>query len=227
MIHVLIVCEGQTEETFVYQVLQPHLADIGRHVEPRLIATSSLSKGGSLNRDRVLRYLRNTLRERPDVYVTTFFDLYGLRPDFPGVSESPSCKDPIERATVIEAAFGRTVVDYSGCRPDRFFPHIQPFEFESLLFSNVERFSQVDPAWEEEIGDLRRIRDAAPSPEHINDGKDTHPSARLRPLKGYQKVLHGAAVTHRIGLRDIRSQCQHFGQWLSHMENLPALTREG
>ena len=226
MIHVLIVCEGQTEETFVNQVLQPHFAAIGRYVEPRLISTSSRSKGGSLSRDRVLLNLRNTLRERSDVYVTTFFDLYGLRAGFPGLAESSFQMDPIKRAASIETVFHQTVVDSAQCRPDRFFPHIQPFEFESLLFSGVERFSEVDPAWAEQIGELRRIRDSAPSPEYINDGEHTHPSARLRPLQGYRKVLHGAAVTHRIGLRDIRSQCRHFGEWLTHMENLQPLTKE-
>lgn len=227
MIHVLIVCEGQTEETFVNQVLQPHFGAIGRYVEPRLISTSSRSKGGSLSRDRVLLYLRNTLRERSDVYVTTFFDLYGLRPDFPGVSECPPQTDPIERAAAIETVFHRTVVENAQCLPNRFFPHIQPFEFESLLFSDVERFSDVDPAWQQRIGELRRVRNSAPSPEHINDGENTHPSARLSPLKGYRKVLHGTALTHRIGLRSIRSQCRHFGRWVSRMERLPLLTRKG
>ena len=37
---------------------------------------------------RVLLFLRNTLRERNDTHVTTFFDLYGLAPDFPGVAGS-------------------------------------------------------------------------------------------------------------------------------------------
>ena len=227
MIQVLIVCEGQTEETFVRKVLQPHFAGIGRYVEPRLIATSSHSKGGSLSRDRVLLYLRNTLRERSDVYVTTFFDLYGLRPDFPGVSDCSPHMDPLERARAVETAFHRTVVENTDFLPSRFFPHIQPFEFESLLFSDVARFGEVDPVWQNQIGELRRVRGAVPSPEHINDGENTHPSARLRPLQGYRKVLHGAAVTQRIGLRGIRAQCHHFGRWVSRMEGLPTLKRKG
>ncbi len=227
MIHVLIVCEGQTEEMFVNRVLQPHFASVRTLVEPRLIATSPRRKGGSLNRDRVLRHLRNTLRERSDVYVTTFFDLYGLRPDFPGLSESAFQTDPVERANAIEAVFPQTVIESARCLPGRFFPHIQPFEFESLLFSNVDRLPEVDPAWQSQVGSLRTAREMFTSPEHINDGEDTHPSARLRPLRGYKKVLHGAAITHRIGLRSIRSECRHFGRWLSRMENLPPLSQVG
>ncbi|MDE0131696.1 MAG: DUF4276 family protein [bacterium] len=223
MIHVLIVCEGQTEEMFVNRVLQPHFASVGTFVEPRLIATSLRGKGGRLNRDRVLRYLRNTLRERSDVYVTTFFDLYGLKPDFPGFSESTLHVDPVGRADAIEAVFHQTVVEITRCLPDRFFPHIQPFEFESLLFSNLDRLPEVDPAWQSQVGSLREVREMFTTPEHINDGEDTHPSARLRPLRGYKKVLHGAAITHRIGLRSIRSECRHFGRWLSRLENLPLL----
>lgn len=226
MIHVLIVGEGQTEEMFVNRVLQPHFAYVGVFVEPRLIATSPRAKGGSLNRDRVLRHLRNTLRERSDVYVTTFFDLYGLRPDFPGLSESATHVDPVGRADAIEAVFHQTVVQIAQCRPDRFLPHIQPYEFESLVFSDVERLPQVDPAWQHQVGSLRTVRESFPSPEHINDGYNTHPSARLRPLYGYKKVLHGAAITHRIGLSRIRSECRHFGHWLSRIENLPPLRQE-
>lgn len=226
MIPVLIVCEGQTEETFVNRVLQPHLAHVGTFVEPRLIATSPRGRGGSLNRDRVLRYLRNTLRERSDVYVTTFFDLYGLRADFPGLSESTPHVDPVGRADAIESVFHQTVIESAQCRPDRFFPHIQPYEFESLVFSDVERLPHVDPAWQRQVGTLQTVRGSFPSPEHINDGDNTHPSARLSPLRGYKKVLHGATITHRIGLRRIRSECHHFGQWLSRMENLPPLREE-
>ena len=95
-----------------------------------------------------LRYLRNTLRERGDVYVTTFFDLYGLKPDFPGIPEAAGIADPILRATTIEARFAEAVVSEAQCREDRFVPHIQPYEFEALLFSDVNRFPEVQSEWQ-------------------------------------------------------------------------------
>ena len=58
--------------------------DRKRIVMPRLIPTSRRAKRHALGGQRVLRFLRNTLLEREDVYVTTFFDLHGIRPDFPG-----------------------------------------------------------------------------------------------------------------------------------------------
>ena len=111
----------------------------------------------------------------------------------------------------------------AGCRRDRFLPHIQPYEFEALLFSETSQFAQEEPAWAESVGALEAARRRASSPEHINDGPATHPSARLEQLRGYRKVQHGSAVANRIGLDRIREECRHFAAWLSRIENLPAL----
>lgn len=128
MREVVVVGEGQTEETFVRDFLGPALANGNLFVCPRLIHTSPSSRGGALTPQRVLRFLRNTLRERKDTYVTTFFDLYGLHPDFPGVSQAARQPDPLKRATAVEAGFHETVVQEAGCRSDRFLPHIQPYD---------------------------------------------------------------------------------------------------
>src|ERR1041384_1857485 len=103
MINLIIVGEGQTEETFIRDVIAPYMASRDVMVQPRLIPTSKHgTKGGALKRERVLTYLRNTLRERADTYVTTFFDLYGLPTDFPGRASSSGIADPITRAQAIE-----------------------------------------------------------------------------------------------------------------------------
>lgn len=98
MTTVIVVCEGRTEAAFVREILQPQLAHDGIYMEPRLISTSSQAWGGALNIQRVRRYLRNTLRERRDTCVTTFFDLYGLPVNFPGRSDAHSPGDPLNRA---------------------------------------------------------------------------------------------------------------------------------
>ena len=187
-------------------------------VEPRLIPTSPEGRGGALSSQRVVRFLRKTLRERQDTHVSTFFDLYGLPADFPGLAGAPS--DPVARAEAIEAALHGEVVRAARCRPDRFVPHIQPYEFEALLFSEVSRFTEEEPAWAQWVGQLAEARRQASSPEHINDGQNTHPSARLLQLPGYRKVQHGLAVSARIGLDRIRAECRHFGAWLSRIETL-------
>ena len=203
------------------QILGPELADSNVFVEARLIPTSAKGKGGALSGQRVLRFLRNTLRQRRDTHVTTFFDLYGLPPDFPGPAGSPP--DPLDRAAAIEASLHEEVVRVARCRPDRFLPHIQPYEFEALLFSDTSHFAREQPEWEQGADELAEARRGAASPEHINDGPDTHPSARLDRLAGYQKVRHGTALAQRIGLDRIRDECRHFAGWLSRLESLPAL----
>ena len=218
MTFVTVVCEGRTEQAFVTDILSDALLDRSLFIEPRLIPTSAGARGGALSGQRVLRYLRDILRQRRDTYVTTFFDLYGLPTDFPGLVMAPN--DPVARATAIEESFHEEVVRVARCRPDRFLPHIQPYEFEALLFADPAQFGQFRPAWERAAGTLEADLRGASSPEHVNDGPSTHPSARLQQLPGYRKVQHGVAVAGRIGLDRIRAECRHFGAWLARIEAL-------
>jgi hypothetical protein len=226
LIEVIVVGEGQTEETFVREVLSPVLWGREIFLHSRLISTSPRAKGGVLSRDRVLRFLRNTLRERADTYVTTLVDLYALRPDFPGVAGAGTGTDPIARCALIEQGFTNEVVALSDCRPDRFIAHVQPYEFEALLFSDVSKFARVQSEWARFLPALEEARESATSPEHINDGPETHPSARLACLRepSYSKPLHGSRVAERIGIERIRGECQHFDRWLTRIEGLPSLS---
>ena len=222
-IHIVVVCEGETEETFVNNILAPNLGNKDVFVEPTLVD----SQGGDLRAQRVLCYLRNTLRTRQNAYVTTFFDLYGLPLGFPGQFEATAHSDPLDRARKIETGFHTEVVEEAQCRPEQFFPHIQPYEFEALLFSDTAQFPREDPAWQRHVHTLETARQSVDSPEHINDGPTTHPSARLkRILPRYSKVRHGTTLSRKIGINRIRHECQHFDSWLTRMENLPPLQPE-
>jgi len=225
LIEVVVVGEGLTEETFVRDVLAPPFTSFDVNMQPRLIRTSEHGRGGALSPDRVLRFLRNTLRERSDTYVTTLFDLYGLRNDFPGVEAASAERDPLKRCREIEKGLAEVAIRESGCREERFFPHIQPYEFEALLFSDVSRFGKVRPEWQASFDELQRVRDDADTPEHINDGPDTHPSARLKRLlrPRYVKPLDGSRVAGAIGISRIREECRHFDQWLARVESLKPL----
>lgn len=226
MIEVIVVGEGQSEETFVRDVLAPAFAPREIFLLPRLVPTGPRSRGGALNERRLLRYLRNTLRERDDVFVTTFFDLYGLPAGFPGVDDSAGIADPLEKAARIEAALGAAAVLEAGCRAERFLPHIQPHEFEALLFSDSDRLIELDHGWRGAAEPLRAARRSAATPEHVNDGPQTHPAARLRALlrePRFDKVLHGTAAARRIGLGKLRAECRHFDAWLGRIEHLVPL----
>lgn len=222
---IIVACEGETEEAFVKKLLYDEFWSKGVFVKPRLISTSPRGKGGALNRQRVFRFLRGVLLEQKNTYVTTFFDLFALPKDFPGLKDISATTNPLDRATKIETAFRDAVVYEVGCRRERFFPHIQPHEFEALLFSDTTGFAKAEPEWKAFSGKLANIRETAKSPEYINDGDSTHPSARLQNLlrPGYKKVMHGTKVSAKIGVACMRSECQHFDGWLKHIENLPAL----
>ena len=222
---IIIVCEGQTEEIFVKNVLGPYLEHNHVFVLPRLIPTSKKQKGGALSYHRVKLAITKMLRERSDNYVTTFFDLYGLPSSFPRISTSNLEFNPIDNAKSIETIFHTDVIGLAKRRPERFFPHIQPHEFESLLFSDTAKFREVNPHWEKYVESLIDTRKAFQSPEHINSSQETHPSARLQSIlhPRFRKAVHGVKIAEKIGIECIRGECHHFNEWLSRMESLPPI----
>lgn len=64
MSRVCVVCEGQTEEEFVRDVLAPGFFGLGLYLEPQMVETSPGHRGGALNYDRVKPHLRNTLCQK-------------------------------------------------------------------------------------------------------------------------------------------------------------------
>ncbi len=45
MTRILVLCEGQTEETFVKRILAPHLDSCGKTVTPILLVTKKVKTG--------------------------------------------------------------------------------------------------------------------------------------------------------------------------------------
>jgi len=223
MVDLIVVGEGQTEETFVRDVLAPALSANRIYASPRLINTSRERRGGALNLERVRKLIGNTLRERNDTYVTTLIDLYGLDTTFRGVTNSKG-HAPAARAARIEQLLHEDVIAFARCRPERFIPHIQPHEFESLRFSDIATLCDVESGWQAQSAPLIAARNAVDDPEWINDSPQTAPSKRLEQLRPrYRKVRHGPVAAARIGLDRIREHCPHFRQWYDRLVTLPAL----
>lgn len=220
MIRVHVICEGQTEETFVNDVLQPHIASSGIYLYPSLIGRPG-HKGGNISFDRAMRDIRNRLLGDAQAYCTTFFDYYGMHPDFPGrVGAQPSWA--VERKFKhFCAGFQAGVIEQLGAdAAERFIPYVQMYEFEGLLFSCPQRFSSGIGA-PLSARALHAIRDSFVTPEHINDSVHTAPSKRVADVCcGYQKPLHGILAALEIGLPDIRQECHLFDTWLSSIEAL-------
>ncbi len=223
MKRVCIVCEGQTEETFVRDVLAPAFYHLDLNLIPEMVETSPGHKGGALKYDRVKRHLRNTLRQSSAPVVTTLFDLYRLDSDFPSFAASQAQPDLSRRLNVLKQALHADVVAEAGCQPERFIPYIQPYEFEALLFSDVPTLTRIEPGWQSATAALAAARAVAESPEHINDRPETKPAAHLeRELNNpsYRKRRHGPIAAQKIGLAKIEAECAFFAAWLAQIREL-------
>lgn len=88
MKRILMLCEGQTEETFVKDILNPHLVAYQRWAVPTLAVTKRTAagshRGGITSYAKLRRDIANLLRDSDARCVTTMIDYYGLPPDFPG-----------------------------------------------------------------------------------------------------------------------------------------------
>ena len=225
MKRVCVVCEGQTEEIFVRDVLAPSLHSAGLNLLPEMVEHSPGRKGGALVYDRVKRHIRNTLRQSSAPIVTTLIDLYRLDVAFPGFGAAAGKIDLRTRLQTLTDALHADIVTYAECRPERFIPYIQPYEFEALLFSDIDTLVAFETSWQHAKAKLGAARAAAKSPEHINDGPTTKPAARLESdlrNPSFRKTLHGPRIAQRIGLPRIEAECAFFAGWLSKLREVAA-----
>jgi hypothetical protein len=222
MREVIVFAEGPTEERFIKQVVAPALHGLQIYLKPQLLKTSQSGRGGALSIHRFLLNARNTLRQKPDAVLSSFIDLYGLDTDFPAFKESQKLVDVYQRVALLEQALHRAVVEHVDCRADQFLPHIQPYEYEGLLFSDVDALAATEPTWGKALGTLRKVRNLFDSPEHINDGYDTKPSKRLENLlhPKYKKTTHGPRAAARISLETMERECAHFRGWMDGLRGL-------
>lgn len=219
MTEVIVFAEGATEEQFVKRLIAPALRHLQIFVKPQLLKTSQDAKGGAISFDRLKFNARNTLRQQPEAVLTTFIDLYALDTSFPAYAEAKAKPNLDSRLECLQAALHEAIVTHVGCRPERFIPHIQPHEFEGLLFSDTHALSQTEIGWDRSENKLAEVRTAFATPEHINDGYETKPSRRLEKLlqPGYTKKRHGPLAAERITLDTIERECPHFHGWMEQL----------
>jgi hypothetical protein len=222
MVEVIVFAEGPTEEQFIKRLVAPALRHLQVFVKPQLLKTSQEARGGAINFDRLKFNARNTLRQKPDAVLTTLLDLYGLDTSFPGFAQARAMPDLDRRVNHLNAALAHELVAYVGCRPERFIAHIQPYEYEGLLFSDPQALAQTEPGWQGSLAQLTAVRAAFPTPEHINDSYETKPSRRLEQLlqPGYKKTRHGPLAAERVSLAAMERECPHFRGWMESLRRL-------
>jgi hypothetical protein len=220
MIRVHVICEGQTEEMFVNEVLSDTLRTRGLYLVPSLVGKPG-HKGGALRLGRLFTDVRARLLGETKAYCTTFFDFYGLPSDFPGKREAHALPGAREKARCILDALTEYFRAELGDDPlRRFIPYVQMHEFEGLLFSDTSAFARgINQT--ALTGPLQTIRSAFGSPEDINDNPVTAPSKRIVKLfPGYEKPLHGSLAALEMQLDAIRRECPLFNEWIERIEGL-------
>ena len=220
MTRIHIICEGQTEEAFIKNLLAEPFAKRGIYLLPSLIGKHG-HKGGRVKFDRLLTDTRNRLLGDREAYCTTFFDFYALPTDFPGKSDAVAKASIADKARAVNEGVQQALEDKlgSGVMP-RFIPYVQMYEFEALLFSNATGFAEG--IYQAALAPkLQAIRDDFGSPEEINDDPNTAPSKRVQNLVAdYEKPLYGTLAALKIGLPTMRQECALFDTWLTRLEQL-------
>ncbi len=220
MARLLIHVEGQTEETFVNEVLASHLMAEGYDSVGARIVGNARQRGGIRSWPVVRKDIVHHLKEDRSCIATMMVDYYGLPGSWPGRVRSRDLNSVEEKAACLEDAIGEEINAEMGSRFDhsRFLPFVVMHEFEGLLFSDCARFSRgigrpdLEP-------DLAAIRAGFDTPEEINDSVVTAPSKRIEGLlPGYQKPFLGVLAAIEVGLAGIRRECPHFDSWLHQLE---------
>lgn len=225
MSFLVVLCEGYTEMDFVQQVLALHLAERGIHCRPALFGKKlkhdrAEAPGGIFKYQPVFRHINAALRQysSPSSFVTTMMDFYAFPQDFPDYDALAKEADAAKRVRLFEEAMFNQVG-----RNDRFIPHIQLHEFETLVFSQLEA---VEYEFSDDARALQRIgllRDQVShlSAEEINQTPEGAPSKRLlAALPSYRKRDMGIRITRTIGWKHLKETCPHFGAWLTQLERL-------
>jgi hypothetical protein len=224
MPRLLLHVEGQTEETFVNELLGEHLVRSGYGiVSARLVGNPRMKRGGIRPWQGVKRDILRHLMEDRSAIAAIMVDFYGLPHDWPGRAEASDEASTSRKAEFVEAALLADITEEMGYKFDarRFVPLVMMHEFEALLFSDPERFARAIGRTDL-IQEFQAIRLRFECPEDINDSPVTAPSKRIENLfPGYEKPLSGVIAALEIGLQTMRSECPHFNEWLEHLEILP------
>jgi len=218
---IVVLVEGQTEKTFVEELLCRYMVDKNIYLSP-IIFTKSGEKGGDVCFSRAEKDIRNHLKQRSDTYVTVMMDYYGIK-EWPGLIESKQQREHFKKAEIINIETEKMVQNLFPKQniERRFIPYVSMYETEALYFSDPAIIAEELNINQAEIEFILRKYDG---PEAINDSFETAPSKRLSKLSGnkYRKTTSGIAIARKIGIPRMRERCPLFDAWISKMESLSA-----
>ncbi len=222
-IYVHCLVEGRTEKNFIDKVLSPYLNTKGIYMQSSETTTSSgrvKQKGGDIRFSRIKKEISIFLKQRPELYVSTFVDYYGIK-EWPGMDKLPINATPAQISAILNdtAIHEMTQFEPELRCDERYIPFLAIHEFEAFLFSVPEILEQEICAYP---GSAKAILEEFGDPEKINTGINTAPSKRIISLAKvpYHKATNGVDIARIITIDSIREQCPLFDAWLKKIENL-------
>jgi hypothetical protein len=221
MVRIIIIGEGQTEQSFCSEVLQPYFTTKEIYIQNPVIKKT---QGGIVNWHALKYQIETHLLQDPTAFVTTLIDYYGIHAhhQYPFWEEAEGLNNKNERMVGIERGM---LNDITPNLQPRFIPYIQLHEFEGLLFSDL---SVIRNRYEEhEFSNFEYLEETVAqnsNPELINKGIETAPSKRLKSsISSYGKTSDGIEIAKQIGLSKIREKCPRFNEWINKIEKIKVL----
>lgn len=219
-----VTVEGQTEAAFASNVLIPHLANFNVFLcPPRFTGLhrrrrGRIPKGGLLNTfAHAFADMQTWLKEdrSADARFSMMIDLYSLPRDFPGYAAGMAMRTGREKAAALQQSLAQEIADA------RFVPYLQCHEFEALVLVDPPRIGRLYDVSNAQMQTLCQECAAFATAEDINLGQHSHPKYRIEQrVRGYDENVAGPLLAEDIGLATLRTQCPHFGEWLTRLERL-------
>jgi hypothetical protein len=208
----IVICEGETEQEFCKEILAKHLLEFQIYVQATEI-------GGIRSWPYLLDQVERLLSEGHKPFVTTLIDFYGIYPrhQYPLWGK----KDKYNDTTIFIADVCKEMKkNIPENIRDRFIPYIQKYEFEALLFNDINYFEDYFTNIADKKYLIQTLNEYE-NPEDINNDPNTAPSKRLiRSIEGYGKVIDGINIVKSIGLENIRAKCPGFNEWVTRLEKI-------
>lgn len=218
-IEIIVIVEGKTEEIFINSLLKQYLSYKDIYMTPIQISKPG-QKGGDVKFSRAVKDITIHMKQRNDTYVSLFIDYYGLRQDWPGLTQANKETEPLKIASIINnathEAINNELSEYSS--DSRFIPYVNVHEFEALLFSDLGCLASLLKIKQSEIDNiLKEFGD----PEKIDNSPITAPSKRIEGLfPRYKKTSTGIIIARDIGIDRMRNKCRVFNNWINQIENI-------
>jgi hypothetical protein len=231
-VRLIFLVEGFSEENLVNRMLGPHLTNFGvdsfamKVTAQRDKRSGMIFKGGGGSYQKIrgdLEKLVAQWRGKQNIWFTSLFDVYDLPSDFPGRDDSFRLLDAYAKVAALESAWGKDVAEL---KTERFIPHLQLHEFETLLFARIEALKTLFIEESKAVAQLASSVAAFDNPEFINHTEHGAPSKRIiKFISAYQRYKRddqsGAInVLEVVGLPVIRERCKHFDSWIQRLESL-------